>query len=75
MGLDLTVFPKTPASEEGMVHWYFGGYLGFEIVDPGKLTPKLNMSDIELTKFLLFNKEVTTGSEGFSLEKKHFFLR
>jgi len=51
----------------------FGGYLGFEIVDPSRLTLKQNISDIELTRFLLFNKEVTTEQENSPLEKSISF--
>jgi signal transduction histidine kinase/ligand-binding sensor domain-containing protein/AraC-like DNA-binding protein/ActR/RegA family two-component response regulator len=51
----------------------FGGYLGFEIVDAERLVPKQNISNIELTKFLLFNKEVTAGQKDSPLKKSISF--
>jgi signal transduction histidine kinase/ligand-binding sensor domain-containing protein/DNA-binding response OmpR family regulator len=51
----------------------FGGNVGFEIVYAGKLVPKLTGSKIELTRFLLFNKEVTTGQEDSPLKKSISF--
>jgi signal transduction histidine kinase/ligand-binding sensor domain-containing protein/DNA-binding response OmpR family regulator len=51
----------------------FGGYLGFEIVDADRLVPKPNISSIELTKFLLFNKEVTAGQKDSPLKQSISF--
>jgi signal transduction histidine kinase/DNA-binding response OmpR family regulator len=51
----------------------FGGYLGFEIVDADRLVPKPNISSIELTNFLLFNKEVTAGQKDSPLKQSISF--
>jgi signal transduction histidine kinase/ligand-binding sensor domain-containing protein/AraC-like DNA-binding protein len=51
----------------------FGGYPGFEIVDADRLVPKQNISNIELTKFLLFNKEVTAGQKDSPLKQSISF--
>jgi signal transduction histidine kinase/ligand-binding sensor domain-containing protein len=51
----------------------FGGYLGFETVDAGKLASGKTGSKIELTKFLLFNKEVTTGQKDSPLNESISF--
>ena len=51
----------------------FGGYLGFETVNAGKLASPNTGSKIELTKFLLFNKEITTGQKDSPLNKSISF--
>ncbi len=51
----------------------FGGFLGFEVVRPENLLPNQTETNIELTKFLLFNKEVTTGQKGSPLKKSISF--
>ncbi len=51
----------------------FGGSLGFEIVDAGKLASGKTGSKIELTKFLLFNKEVAIGQKDSPLGKSISF--
>ena len=52
---------------------YSEGYLGFEIVDADQMVPKQNISNIELTNFLLFNKEVTPGQKGSPLKQSISF--
>ncbi|MGB8489513.1 MAG: two-component regulator propeller domain-containing protein [Bacteroidales bacterium] len=51
----------------------FGGYLGFEAVNPEKLVPKQAKPGIELTKFLLFNKEVVPGQKNSPLSRSITF--
>ena len=51
----------------------FGGYLGFEAIDPEKIIPSQGAPDIELTKFLLFNKEVKYDQKDSPLKKSITF--
>jgi signal transduction histidine kinase/ligand-binding sensor domain-containing protein/DNA-binding response OmpR family regulator len=51
----------------------FGGNLGFEVVFPEKLVPEEIKSRIELTNFLLFNKEVPVNQSGSPLQKNISF--
>ena len=51
----------------------FGGYLGFEVVRPENLVTNKIETHIELTKFLLFNKEVPIGQKKSLLKKSISF--
>jgi signal transduction histidine kinase/ligand-binding sensor domain-containing protein/DNA-binding response OmpR family regulator len=51
----------------------FGGYLGYEVIRPEKLSSNQIIPNIELTKFLLFNKEITTDQKGSPLKKSISF--
>lgn len=45
----------------------FGGYRGIELVDPLQIVPENSIPGIELTSFLLFNKEVPVNQTGSPL--------
>jgi signal transduction histidine kinase/ligand-binding sensor domain-containing protein/DNA-binding response OmpR family regulator len=51
----------------------FGGNLGFEVIRPEKIIPHQMESGIELTKFLLFNKEISPHQKGSPLKKSISF--
>jgi len=51
----------------------FGGFLGFEIVRPEKLSVIQTKSRVELTRFLLFNKEVSIDQKNSPLKKSISF--
>ena len=51
----------------------FGGNLGFEVIRPEKINPVLPVTRIELTKFLLFNREVSTYQKESPLKKSISF--
>ncbi len=51
----------------------FGGYMGFEVVYPENLIPGQFKPRIELTNFLLFNKEVPINHSGSPLKKNISF--
>jgi len=51
----------------------FGGYLGFEVIHPGMLVPEAVKPRIELTGFMLFNKEVPVNQSGSPLSKNISF--
>lgn len=51
----------------------FGGYPGFEVVRPENLLPNEIETHIELTKFLLFNKEVPINQKNSPLKKSISF--
>ena len=51
----------------------FGGSLGFEAIDPVKILPSHTVKNIELTKFLLFNKEVSYDQKDSPLKKSISF--
>jgi signal transduction histidine kinase/ligand-binding sensor domain-containing protein len=51
----------------------FGGNLGFEVIRPEKIIPKLVMARVELTKFLLFNKEISIHQKDSPLKKSISF--
>jgi len=72
-GLGFNSFSENTCFRKKNGTMVFGGYLGFELVHPGKLARKLNISGIELTRFLLFNKEVTTVQEDSPLKKSISF--
>ena len=72
-GLGFNSFSENTCFRKSDGKLVFGGYLGFEIVDAERLIPKQNISNIELTKFLLFNKEVTTGQKDSPLKKSISF--
>ena len=72
-GLGFNSFSENTCYRKSNGVLVFGGYFGFEIVNAAKLVPKQTGSKIELTKFLLFNKEVTTGQEDSPLEKSISF--
>jgi hypothetical protein len=72
-GLGFNNFSENTCYKKSTGELVFGGYLGFEIVDATKLLPKETGSKIELTRFLLFNKEVTAGQQDSPLEKSISF--
>ncbi len=72
-GLGFNSFSENTCFRRSDGSLVFGGYLGFEIVDADKLAPKQNSSNIELTKFQLFNKEVTTDQKDSPLNKSISF--
>jgi signal transduction histidine kinase/ligand-binding sensor domain-containing protein/DNA-binding response OmpR family regulator len=51
----------------------FGGNLGFEVIRPEKIIPSQPETRIELTKFLLFNKEISTHQKDSPLKKSISF--
>jgi signal transduction histidine kinase/ligand-binding sensor domain-containing protein/DNA-binding response OmpR family regulator len=51
----------------------FGGNLGFEVIRPEKIVPLLPVTRVEFTKFLLFNREVSTYQKDSPLEKSISF--
>ena len=51
----------------------FGGNLGFEVIRPEKIIPLQSEARIELTKLLLFNKEVSTHQNNSPLKKSISF--
>ena len=72
-GLGFNNFSENTCFKKSTGELVFGGYLGFEIVDATKLLPKEIGSKIELTRFLLFNKEVTVGQQDSPLGKSISF--
>ena len=72
-GLGFNSFSENTCFRRSDGSLVFGGYLGFETVDAGKLASRNTGSKIELTKFLLFNKEVTTGQKDSPLNKSISF--
>jgi len=52
----------------------FGGNEGIEIIDAALLGNESKTTRVELTKFLLFNKEVSTGQKNSPLSKSISFL-
>ena len=51
----------------------FGGNLGFEVIRPEKINPVTPVTRIELTKFMLFNKEISTHQKDSPLKKSISF--
>jgi len=51
----------------------FGGNLGFEVIRPEKIISTTPVAHIELTKFLLFNKEITVHQKNSPLNKSISF--
>jgi signal transduction histidine kinase/ligand-binding sensor domain-containing protein/DNA-binding response OmpR family regulator len=51
----------------------FGGNLGFEVIRPERIIPLQPEARIELTKFLLFNKEISTHQKDSPLKKSISF--
>jgi signal transduction histidine kinase len=51
----------------------FGGNLGIEVIRPEKITFSEPVTRIELTKFLLFNKEISINSKESPLKKSISF--
>jgi signal transduction histidine kinase/ligand-binding sensor domain-containing protein/DNA-binding response OmpR family regulator len=51
----------------------FGGNLGFEVIRPEKIVPHPMESGVELTKFLLFNKEISPHQKNSPLKKSISF--
>jgi len=51
----------------------FGGNLGFEVIRPEKINPKQVTARVELTKFLLFNKEISVHQKDSPLKKSISF--
>jgi len=72
-GLGFNNFSENTCCRKSNGTLAFGGYLGFEIVDADKLKPDQTKSKIELTKLLLFNKEVITGQKNSPLNKSISF--
>jgi signal transduction histidine kinase/ligand-binding sensor domain-containing protein/DNA-binding response OmpR family regulator len=73
-GLGFNSFSENTCFRKRNGKLVFGGYLGFEIVDANRLVPRQNISNIELTRFLLFNKEVTAGQKNSPLKRSISFL-
>ncbi|HBC79285.1 MAG TPA: hybrid sensor histidine kinase/response regulator [Bacteroidales bacterium] len=72
-GLGFNSFSENTCWRKSDGKLVFGGNLGIEIVDAGKLAPKQNVPGIELTNFLLFNKLVTPGQKGSPLKQSISF--
>lgn len=51
----------------------FGGNLGIEVIKPEKIVTHQGESSVELTKFLLFNKEIPPHQKGSPLKKSISF--
>ncbi len=51
----------------------FGGNLGFEVIRPEKIIQLQPVTRIELTKFMLFNKEISTYQKNSPLKKSISF--
>lgn len=51
----------------------FGGNQGFEVIRPEKIDPAITETRIELTRFLLFNKEISIHQKDSPLKKSISF--
>lgn len=74
-GLGFNNFSENTCYKRSDGSLVFGGYIGFEVVRPEKLLPPPFDINVELTKFLLFNKEVSIGQKGSPLKKSISFLK
>jgi len=72
-GLGFNSFSENTCYKRSDGSLVFGGYLGFEVIRPEKLISKQSETRVELTKFLLFNKEVSIGQKGSPLKKSISF--
>jgi ligand-binding sensor domain-containing protein len=72
-GLGFNSFSENTCFKRSDGSLIFGGYLGFEVVRPEKLASNHSGTHIELTKFLLFNKEVSIDQKASPLKKSISF--
>ena len=72
-GLGFNNFSENTCSMRQDGSLVFGGNLGFEVIRPEKIVPLLPVTHIELTKFLLFNREVSTYQKESPLTKSISF--
>jgi signal transduction histidine kinase/ligand-binding sensor domain-containing protein/AraC-like DNA-binding protein len=74
-GLGFNIFSENTCFRRKDGSLVFGGYLGFEVIRPEKIIPKQVETHIELTKLLLFNKEVPINQKGSPLKKSISFVQ
>jgi signal transduction histidine kinase/ligand-binding sensor domain-containing protein/AraC-like DNA-binding protein len=72
-GLNFNNFSENTCYKRKDKSLCFGGYMGFEVVYPEKMVPEHVKPRIELTSFLLFNKEVPVSQSGSPLKKNISF--
>jgi signal transduction histidine kinase/ligand-binding sensor domain-containing protein/AraC-like DNA-binding protein len=72
-GLNFNNFSENTCFKRGDGALCFGGYMGLEVVYPGKLISERANTGIELTNFLLFNKEVPVNESGSPLKQNIAF--
>jgi signal transduction histidine kinase/ligand-binding sensor domain-containing protein/DNA-binding response OmpR family regulator len=72
-GLGFNSFSENTCYKRSDGSLVFGGYLGFEVIRPDKLLSTTAETRVELTKFMLFNKEVSIGQKGSPLKKSISF--
>jgi len=68
-GLQGNEFNKNSALRTNSGAILFGGVKGFNIIYPDKIIENLNIPNIVITDFRIFNKPVETGVEGSPLKK------
>ena len=72
-GLNFNNFSENTCFQKSDRSLCFGGYLGIEVVYPENLIPERVKPQMELTSFLLFNKEVPVNQSGSPLSKNISF--
>lgn len=72
-GLGFNNFSENTCFKRSDGSLIFGGNLGFEVIWPEKINPVVNVTHVELTKFLLFNKEISTHQKDSPLKKSISF--
>ncbi|MFZ0280442.1 MAG: two-component regulator propeller domain-containing protein [Bacteroidales bacterium] len=72
-GLGFNSFSENTCCTKENGQLLFGGSLGFEAINPDNIIPSHAVRNIELTKFLLFNKEVSFDQKDSPLKKSISF--
>jgi len=72
-GLGFNNFSENTCYKRSDGSLVFGGNLGIEVIKPENIVPLVNETHIELTKFLLFNREVSTYQKESPLRKSISF--
>ncbi len=72
-GLGFNNFSENTCCSKNDGSLIFGGYHGFEVVRPWNLPVREMETGVELTRFMLFNKEVPTGQKDSPLKKSISF--
>ncbi len=72
-GLGFNSFSENTCCMKSNGQLLFGGSLGFEAIDPVKKISSHQVDNIQLTKFLLFNKEVSFYQKDSPLKKSISF--
>jgi signal transduction histidine kinase/ligand-binding sensor domain-containing protein/DNA-binding NarL/FixJ family response regulator len=72
-GLGFNIFSENTCFKTQDGSLIFGGNLGFEVIRPEKIIAVEPVTHIELTKFLLFNKEISTHQKESPLKKSISF--